>query len=85
MTIIYSNLEKVFEDNENFFFENLCSVQATEGRWVQAASAHSTEQEIEFLLFSKGRGQKKNCEKAVRLTALRGGGVTPLQPDQNYL
>ena len=51
------------------FFENLCSVQATEGRWVQSASKHSTEQEIEFLLFSKGRGQKKNCEKAVRLTA----------------
>ena len=32
-------------------------------------------------------GVKKNCEKAVRLTALGGGGggVTPLQPDQNYL
>ena len=31
-------------------------------------------------------GVKKNWEKAVRLTALVGGwGVTPLQPDQNYL
>ena len=28
--------------------------------------------------------KKKNSEKAVRLTAL-GGGVTPLQPDQNDL
>ena len=31
-------------------------------------------------------GQKKNWEKAVRLTALGGGGgVNPPQPDQNYL
>ena len=30
--------------------------------------------------------KKKNCEKAVRLTALGGeGGVTPPQPDHFYL
>ena len=33
-----------------------------------------------------GKGSKTYWEKAVRLTALGGeGGVTPLQPDQNYL
>ena len=38
---------------------------------------------LEFKL--KGR-VKKNCEKAVRLPALRGGGgVPPPQPDHFYL
>ena len=34
---------------------------------------------------SLGKPSKKNWEKAAWLTALWGGGSTPLQPDRNYL
>ena len=61
------------------FSESLYSVL-----WVNSCALIWVALDPYLVPISKERRQKKNFEKAVRLTAL-GGGVTPLQPDQNYL